>query len=67
LRQVSRGAREALLLSHVEGRSHQQIASHAGISVGTVKSRISRGRAALARLLEVPAALVPALAHSHHV
>jgi RNA polymerase sigma-70 factor, ECF subfamily len=67
LRQLSRGAREALLLSNVEGHSHQQIATHAGISVGTVKSRISRGRAALARLLDPPAVLAPALAHSHHV
>ncbi len=66
LRQLTRDARETLLLSQVEGRSHRQIAVRAGVSIGTVKSRLSRGRAALARLLEPPASLVPALAHSHH-
>jgi RNA polymerase sigma-70 factor (ECF subfamily) len=50
-RQLSRGSRLALLLSKVEGRSDEQIASHAGIAVGTVKSRVARGRAALERLL----------------
>ena len=50
-RQLSRGTRQALLLSKIDGRSYEQIASHAGIAVGTVKSRIGRGRAALERLL----------------
>jgi RNA polymerase sigma-70 factor, ECF subfamily len=50
-RQLSRGSRQALLLSKLEGRSYEQIASHAGIAVGTVKSRIWRGRTALERLL----------------
>jgi RNA polymerase sigma-70 factor (ECF subfamily) len=49
--QLSRGSRQALLLSKLEGRSYEQIASHAGIAVGTVKSRIWRGRTALERLL----------------
>jgi RNA polymerase sigma-70 factor (ECF subfamily) len=50
-RQLSRGSRQALLFSKLEGRSYEQIASHAGIAVGTVKSRIWRGRTALERLL----------------
>jgi RNA polymerase sigma-70 factor, ECF subfamily len=50
-RQLSRGSRQALILSKIAGHSHEQIASHAGIAEGTVKSRISRGRAALERLL----------------
>jgi RNA polymerase sigma-70 factor (ECF subfamily) len=50
-RQLSGGSRQALLLGHLEGLSQQQIASHAGIAVGTVKSRISRARTRLARLL----------------
>jgi RNA polymerase sigma-70 factor (ECF subfamily) len=43
--------REALLLAVLEGQSYEVIAAHTGVSVGTVKSRISRGRAALERLL----------------
>jgi len=45
------GQREALLLSVLEGWSYQRIAAFSGVSVGTVKSRISRGRATLKRLL----------------
>ena len=65
-RQLSHNAREALLLAHVGGCSHRQIAARAGISEGTVKSRISRGRAALAGLLDPPAALPAAIGHLHH-
>ena len=52
--QLSRGGRQALLLSQLEGCSHQQIATRAGISIGTVKSRIWRGRAMLTQLLDLP-------------
>ena len=54
-RQLAHASREALLLSHLEGWSHRQIADRSGIAVGTVKSRISRSRARLARLLDPPA------------
>jgi RNA polymerase sigma-70 factor (ECF subfamily) len=50
-RQLSGAARQALLLATVEGYSQQQIADHAGISVGTVKSRIWRGRVRFDQLL----------------
>ena len=43
--------REALLLAVLEGLPYDVIAKHTGVSVGTVKSRISRGRDALERLL----------------
>src|SRR5215218_3503852 len=43
--------REALLLAVVEGLPYEVIASHTGVSVGTVKSRISRARDLLERLL----------------
>jgi RNA polymerase sigma-70 factor (ECF subfamily) len=43
--------REALLLAVVEGLPYEVIASHTGVSVGTVKSRISRARDQLERLL----------------
>ena len=54
LRQLPRAGRQALLQSQIEGCSHREIAGRAGISIGTVKSRISRGRTALARLLDLP-------------
>jgi RNA polymerase sigma-70 factor, ECF subfamily len=50
-RQLSSGRRQALILSKLASHSYGQIASHAGIAEGTVKSCICRGRAALARLL----------------
>lgn len=43
--------REALLLAVVEGLPYEVIASHTGVSVGTVKSRISRARDRLEHLL----------------
>lgn len=43
--------REALLLAVLEGLPYETIADHTGVSVGTVKSRISRARDTLERLL----------------
>src|ERR1700746_2526067 len=43
--------REALLLAVLEGQSYEVIASPTGVSVGPVKSRISRARDMLERLL----------------
>ena len=43
--------RGALVLAVVDGQSYEEIARHAGVSVGTIKSRISRGRDTLERLL----------------
>jgi RNA polymerase sigma-70 factor (ECF subfamily) len=54
-RQLAHDSREALLLSRLEGWSYQQIADRSGIAVGTVKSRISRSRATITRLLGPPA------------
>ena len=48
---LSSGQREALVLAVVEGQPYEAIATHAGVSVGTIKSRISRARATLERLL----------------
>ncbi len=50
-RHLSGCQREALLLAVLEGWSYRQIAELAGVSVGTVKSRVSRGRATLQRIL----------------
>ena len=53
-RQLTGDSREALLLSRLEGWSYRKIADRSGIAVGTVKSRVSRSRATLARLLDPP-------------
>ncbi len=50
-RHLAECQREALLLAVLEGWSYQQIAALSDVSVGTVKSRVSRGRATLKRLL----------------
>lgn len=51
LRSLSRSYREAVILRDVEGLSYEEIAAALEISVGTVKSRLSRGRLELRRIL----------------
>jgi RNA polymerase sigma-70 factor (ECF subfamily) len=51
LESVPEQFRLAVLLSDVEGFSYQEISEILGISVGTVKSRIFRGRKILQKLL----------------
>jgi len=50
-RRLSDDARRTLLLGVVEGQCYKQIAQHCDVSVGTVKSRTSRARAALLQML----------------
>ena len=52
LAHVSIDLREAVILRDLEDLDYKQIAQVLDIPEGTVKSRISRGRAELARLLE---------------
>lgn len=56
LRQALRGLRgvyrEAVILRDIEGFSYEEIAETLDISVGTVKSRLARGRQELRRRLE---------------
>jgi RNA polymerase sigma-70 factor (ECF subfamily) len=53
LARVSVELREAVILSAIlQDMDYKEIAQVLGIPEGTVKSRISRGRAELARLLE---------------
>jgi len=52
LAQVSPELREAVILRDLQDLDYKEIAVVLGIPEGTVKSRISRGRAELARLLE---------------
>lgn len=50
-RRLATGQREALLLAVLEGCSYAQIAEHCGVSVGTIKSRISRARVSLEKFV----------------
>jgi RNA polymerase sigma-70 factor (ECF subfamily) len=52
LRALARPFREAVILRDIEGLSYEEVAAALEISVGTVKSRLSRGRAELRRRLE---------------
>lgn len=51
LRQLPEAQRRALVLHHLGGRSVAEVARETGVPEGTVKARLSRGRAALAPLL----------------
>ncbi len=52
LEQLPQVFREAVILCDVEGLSYEEISSVLGINIGTVKSRISRGREELRRRLK---------------
>lgn len=52
LARITADQRAAILLYDVEGYDYQEIADMTGVSLGTVKSRIHRGRLALRGLLE---------------
>lgn len=45
--------REALVLIGAEGFSYEEVALMCGCAVGTVKSRVNRGRARLAAMLDI--------------
>ena len=51
LRQIPEAQRLAVVLHHVAGLSVEEVARETGAPTGTVKARLSRGRAALADLL----------------
>jgi RNA polymerase sigma-70 factor (ECF subfamily) len=51
LKQIPEAQRLAIVLHHVAGLSVEEVATETGAPTGTVKARLSRGRAALAALL----------------
>jgi RNA polymerase sigma-70 factor (ECF subfamily) len=51
LRTLGRSYREVVILRDVEGLSYEEVAAALEISIGTVKSRLSRGRQELRRKL----------------
>jgi len=54
LQQLPRPQREAVVLHHLYGMPVADIAAATGVATGTVKARLSRGRATLAALLNDP-------------
>lgn len=52
LGKVPEDFRIAVILSDIEGMSYQEIADATGVPIGTVRSRIARGRSALRRQLD---------------
>ncbi len=53
LRALSPPLRKAVLLRDIHELSYQEIATELGVAEGTVKSRINRGRAELARQIDI--------------
>ncbi|AYY14474.1 SigE family RNA polymerase sigma factor [Actinobacteria bacterium YIM 96077] len=51
LRRIPEAQRRAIVLHHLVGMSVEEIAEEVGAATGTVKARLSRGRAALSELL----------------
>lgn len=52
LMKVKQVYREVVILRDIDGFSYEEIADITGLSIGTVKSRINRGRAQLQKLLK---------------
>jgi RNA polymerase sigma-70 factor (ECF subfamily) len=52
-RTLAANQRSALLLTALEGHSHERIAGASGVAIGTVKSRVSRARARLRQMLDL--------------
>lgn len=61
LRQVPPEFRTALVLFDIEGRTYDEVAAIENVPVGTVKSRLSRGRSHLRRLLGEREATEPSI------
>jgi RNA polymerase sigma-70 factor, ECF subfamily len=59
LRDLPLEFRTALVLFDLEGLSHEEVAAVEGVALGTVKSRLSRGRAQLRALLIARGVLEP--------
>jgi RNA polymerase sigma-70 factor (ECF subfamily) len=65
LRQLPFEQRRALVLYHLMDRALADIAAETGTNLSTVKSRLTRGRAALAALLTTDTATNAEVPHVH--
>lgn len=63
LRQVPDAFRSVLVLREIEGFTYEEIAEVLGVNLGTVKSRLMRGRAALRELLAPGTGAAPLPGH----
>ena len=59
LEQLPSDFREAVILREMEGLSYKEIAATIGVPIGTVMSRLSRGRDWLRRILSTPQPVKP--------
>jgi RNA polymerase sigma-70 factor (ECF subfamily) len=64
LRQVPEPFRTTLILRDIEGFVYEEVAEMQGVNLGTVKSRLVRGRAALKAILTSPASTPSSLEHA---
>jgi RNA polymerase sigma-70 factor (ECF subfamily) len=64
LKQVPEPYRTTLILRDIEGFVYEEVAEMQGVNLGTVKSRLVRGRAALKAILTAPAFNARCLAHA---
>jgi RNA polymerase sigma factor (sigma-70 family) len=59
LEQLPLDFREAVILREMEGLSYKEISATVGVPIGTVMSRLSRGRDWLRRILSAPQPIKP--------
>jgi RNA polymerase sigma-70 factor, ECF subfamily len=59
MQRLPKGQRQVLLLVGLEGMSYEEVALVLGAPVGTVRSRVSRGRAMLRQLMDMAPRSVP--------
>ena len=64
LQQVPEPYRSTLILRDIEGFLYEEVAEMQGVNLGTVKSRLVRGRACLKAILTAPPAGVRSSAHA---